>query len=57
MKQRKISIVAQDKSGVILFEKDVCTPQDLLATCSLFERDGLKVIVTFTDVEIPVQSD
>lgn len=53
MKQRKISILVQDKSGVVLFEKDVCSPQDLLSACALFERDGLKVIVTFNDVEVP----
>lgn len=43
MKQRVLSIEVT-KASVILFQKEVCTPQDLLAALQLFEGDD----VTFT---------
>lgn len=51
VKQRVINIQVLE-GDVILFEKRNCSPQDIIASLSLFERDGLKVVVSLDTIDI-----
>lgn len=55
VKQRVINI--QVLEGVeILFVKKNCSPQDIISALSLFERDGLKVVVELDTIDLSVGS-
>lgn len=55
MKQRVISIEVL-KGDVIVYQKDVATPQHLMAVLTLFEDDGVVVTCRLKDIDIPSSS-
>lgn len=55
VKQRVINIQVLE-GDVILFDKKNCSPQDIISALSLFERDGLKVVVSLDTIDISTGS-
>lgn len=54
MKQRKISIRVVRVDDQVLFEKDNCSPQDIISALSLFGNDGVRFRIAVDDVEVSV---
>jgi hypothetical protein len=55
VKQRVINIQVLEGDET-LFEKKNALPQDIMAALSLFERDGLKVVVSIDTIDISTGS-
>lgn len=54
MKQRKISIRVVRVDDQVIFEKDNCSPQDIISALSLFGNDGVRFHIAVDDVEVSV---
>lgn len=54
MKQRVLSIEVS-KDSVILFQKEVCIPQDLLAALQLFEGDDVIFTCKCKEIDLPFE--
>lgn len=54
MKQRVLSIEVV-KDSVIQFQKEVASPQDLMAALQLFEGDDVTFTVKCKEIDLPIQ--
>lgn len=56
MKQRVLSIEVV-KDSVIQFQKEVASPQDLMAALQLFEGDDVTFTVKCKEIDLPIQGN